>query len=142
MGLPTGSVAVSVRASGAELANGQVTIAASGPGVFILNPADPSQPGAVENQDYSVNAAGNAASAASVVQIFATGYGPLDSHGDAPVQVFFGDSPAMVLFSRPIAQYPGLWQVNVQVPAGLTGQVPVFLIAAGMSSNGSTIYLY
>jgi uncharacterized protein (TIGR03437 family) len=140
--VPTGPVAVSVRASGAELANGQVTIAASGPGVFILNPADPSQPGAVENQDYSVNAAGNAASAASVVQLFATGYGPIDSQGHAPVQVFFGDSPATVLFSGPIAQYPGLWQVNVQVPAGLTGQVPVFLIAAGMPSNGSTIYLH
>jgi len=49
------------------------------------------------------------------VQIFATGHGPLDASGQAPVQVLMGDIPASVLFTAPIAQFPGLWQINAQV---------------------------
>ena len=72
-----GTATISVRAGGLELANGQAAISAVGPGIFVLNGADPSQPGAVENQDNSVNSSSNPAARASVVQIFATGYGQL-----------------------------------------------------------------
>jgi uncharacterized protein (TIGR03437 family) len=110
-----------------------VTITAAGPGIFVLQPADPQQPGAVENQDYVVNDVSHPAAVGSVIQIFATGYG-----GNAlPVQVFFGDIPGDVLFSGPVG--PGLWQINVQVPGGLMGLTPVFLIAGGLASNAVTI---
>jgi uncharacterized protein (TIGR03437 family) len=130
-----GSTTVSVRAGGTELANGQVAITAVGPGIFVLQALDPSQPGAVENQDYSVNSRSNPAAPGSVVQIFATGYGQLSG----PPQVFFGDTPAQVLFSGELAQYPGLWQIDAVAPLSLSGQIPVFIIAGNLSSNAVTI---
>jgi uncharacterized protein (TIGR03437 family) len=73
------------------------------------------------------------------VQIFATGYGPPD--GSVSVQVFFGDSPANVLFSGPLARFPGLWQINAQVPNTAAGQVPLFVIEGSLASNAVTIYV-
>ena len=37
---------------------------------------------------------------------------------------------------------PGLWQINAQVPqSSSTGQVPVFLIAGNLASNGVTLWI-
>lgn len=133
-----GTATISVRAGGVELASGQATISAAGPGIFVLNGAAPSQPGAVENQDYSVNGSANPAAPGSVVQIFATGYG----QGSGSPQVFFGDTPAQVLFSGQIAQYPGLWQINAVVPGTASGQVSVFVAAGGFASNAVTVAVH
>jgi uncharacterized protein (TIGR03437 family) len=130
-----GSATVSVRARGTEVANGQFAITAVSPGIFVGQAVEPSQPGAVENQDYSLNSGSNPAAPGSVVQIFATGYGQLSG----PPQVFLGDTPAQVLFSGELPQYPGLWQINAVVPPSLSGQIPVFIIAGNLSSNGVTI---
>jgi uncharacterized protein (TIGR03437 family) len=135
---PLGTADISVRANGSDLASGQATITPAGPGIFVLDP-DPSQPGAVENRDYSVNSSSNPASAGSVVLIYATGNGPVDSSGNAPVSAFFGDIPAEVLASVPLIQYPGLWQINVRVPDGITGAVPLFVIAQNLASNAVTL---
>jgi len=134
-----GRSTISVRAAGVEQASGKVTISATGPGLFILNAMDPAQPGAVENQDYSVNRTANPAAKGSVIQIFATGYGPLDATGSAPVSVYFGDTPAVVVYSAPVPQFPGVWQINAQVPAGITGHVPISLIAGSLASNAVTV---
>jgi len=137
-----GATQISVRAGGVEVASGQFTVSAAGPGIFVLDPTNPSQPGAIENQDFSVNSQGNAAAVGSVVQIFATGYSPLDSSGNAPVQVFFGDLPAQVQYSGPAPQLPGLWQINAVVPQGTPiGQSPVFIAAGNLASNGVTIWV-
>ena len=132
-----GTATISVRAGGVELANGQAAISAVGPGIFVLEGANPSQPGAVENQDYSVNSSSNPAVQGSVVQIFATGYGQLSG---SP-QVFFADTPAQILFSGETAQYPGLWQINAVAPTTLSGQVPVFIIGGNLTSNAVTIWI-
>jgi uncharacterized protein (TIGR03437 family) len=130
-----GTATISVRGGGLELANGQTSISAVGPGIFVLNGAEPSQPGAVENQDYSVNSRSNPAAPGSVVQVFATGYGQLSG---SP-QVFFADRPAQILFSGETPQYPGLWQINAVAPASTSGQVPVFIIVGNLTSNAVTI---
>jgi len=135
---PLGNATISVRAAGTELASGLATLTAAGPGIFVLGP-DPSQPGAVENADYSVNAGANPAAAGSVVSVYATGHGLVDSSGNAPVSVFFGDLPAQVVASVPLTQYPGLWQINAQVPPGITGQWPLFVIAQNLASNAVTV---
>jgi uncharacterized protein (TIGR03437 family) len=135
-----GPAFISVRAKGAEVASGQATITAAGPGVFVTAAGDPSQPGAVLNQDSTANDHAHPAARGSVVQIFATGFGPLDSSGRAPVQVYFGDVPAEVLFSGPIPQYPGLWQINARAPDAASGQVPVYLIAESLASNAVTVW--
>jgi uncharacterized protein (TIGR03437 family) len=135
-----GAAVISVRAKGAEVASGQATITTAGPGIFVTAAGDPSQPGAVLNQDSTTNDHAHPAARGSVVQIFATGFGPLDSSGRAPVAVYFGDVPAEVLFSGPIPQYPGLWQINARVPDAVSGQVPVYLIAESLASNAVTVW--
>jgi uncharacterized protein (TIGR03437 family) len=128
-----GTAAISIRATGNEVASGTATISAASPGIFVLQSADPQQPGAIENQDSSVNDASHPAAVGTVTQIYATGYG-----GDAlPVQVFFGDIPSQVLYSGSAG--PGLWQINAMIPSGRSGRTPVFLITAGLASNAVTI---
>jgi uncharacterized protein (TIGR03437 family) len=128
-----GLTTVSVLAAGQTLATGQVTLTAASPGIFVLNAADPTQPGAVENQDYSVNSPQNPAARGAAISIYATGYG-------AGAQVYFGDTPATVLYSAPVSGVPGLWQINVQVPSGVTaGILPLFVIAGNVASNAVTV---
>ena len=125
-----------------EIARGQATITAASPGIFVLQPADPSQPGWVLNQDSSVNSKANPAGKGSVIQIFATGNGELDSSGQAPVRVLIGETPAPILYSAPVPQLPGLWQINANVPDAVSGQAALFLIAGNTASNGVTIWLH
>jgi uncharacterized protein (TIGR03437 family) len=137
--LAMGPATVSVRTGGVELAAGRVTVTSSAPGLFIFRPTDPGQPGAVENQDFYVNTQTNPAAAGSVVQIFATGYGPLDASGSAPVGVYIAETPVQVLFSGPVA--PGLWQINAQVPSDISGQASLYLVSENMASNAVTIWV-
>jgi uncharacterized protein (TIGR03437 family) len=137
--LAPGAATLSVRASGVELANGRFSISPSGPGIFVLNGADPSQPGQVANEDGSINSVTHPAKAGSVVAISATGSGPLDSSGSAPVQVWIGGVPATVQFSGPAG--PGRWLINAQVPAGVGGQAAVFVVAGGLASNAVTVWV-
>jgi uncharacterized protein (TIGR03437 family) len=138
-GTAAGPATFSVRGGGAELASGQAAITTAGPGIFVLQPQDPSQPGAILNQDSTVNGAGNTAAAGSILQIFATGHGPLDGSQQAAAQVIAGGQPAQVLYSGEAA--PGLWQINAQLPAGLTGQLPVYAIAGNTASNPVTVWV-
>jgi uncharacterized protein (TIGR03437 family) len=140
--LTPGVATVSVRAGGVELASGSVTVTATGPGLFVLQSTDPSQPGAIENQDSTVNSQSNPAAAGSVLQIFATGYGPLDSTGAAPVTVLLGGTSAEVLYSGPVGQYPGLWQINARVPNTFTGQLSIQVIAGNAASNAVTLWVH
>jgi uncharacterized protein (TIGR03437 family) len=140
--LPPGPTPTSVRANGKEEAAGMANITSSGPGLFVLQPADPSQPGAVENQDYSVNSQANPAAAGSILQIFATGYGPLDALGSAPVRVILAGMPANVLYSGPVAQFPGLWQINTRITTTLTGQLSMYVIAGNAASNAVTVWIH
>jgi len=136
-----GAATFSLLRSGQEVATGKATITAAGPGIFILQPFDPSQPGAVLNQDFSINRSIVPAARGSILQIFATGYGPLDASGQAPVQVLIAGIPAAVLYSAPSTQFVGLWQINARIPDGLTGQLSLALIANNIASNGVTVWV-
>lgn len=140
-----GPATVSIQVGGTEIARGQVTVTAASPGVFVLQPLDPTQPGAVENEDFTVNSSGNPATKGSVVQIFATGApygsGGLDSTQQVPVDVLIGETPATVLYSAAVPQLPGLWQINAQVPQAISGEAALFLIAGHTASNGVTIWV-
>jgi uncharacterized protein (TIGR03437 family) len=139
--ISAGRGTISVRWGNSEIASGQVSITAAGPGIFVAQGTDPSQPGAILNQDSSLNTAANRAAKNSVLQIFATGYGPLDSSGRAAVQVFAGGVPTEIQFSGPIPQFVGLWQINARLPDGVSGQVPVFVVAGNIASNGVTAWV-
>ena len=133
---------ISVLSGSSVVAQGQATLTPTSPGIFAVQPADPAQPGSVLNQDSTLNGSNSPAAPGSVLQIFATGYGTLDPSGQAPVQVFLGEMPAPVMFSGPAPQLPGLWQINAQVPGGLSGQVPLYLVAGNIASNGVTVWVH
>ena len=93
------------------------------------------------------------ASAGEVVQIFATGLGSVSptvpSGRPAPSQplsrivssvtVTLNGVPAPVLFAGLAPGFAGLYQVNLQVPAGIRGTVEVVLTLEGVSSNAVTM---
>ena len=142
-------VAVQVNSNGRISASRTFSVASAAPGIFSLD-ATGSGPGAVLNQDYTVNSASNPAVAGSVVMLYATGGGrtdpasstgslaravtPLSSHVSATI----GGLPATVLYagSAP-AEVNGVLQVNVQLPNGVAGQgtVPILLTIGGKSSQ-------
>jgi uncharacterized protein (TIGR03437 family) len=136
--VPPGLRTVSVRANGKEMAAGKVTLTAGGPAIFVINGADPSQPGAVENQDYAVNSSDKPAAPGTILQIFATGTSPTDSA--LFVTVYLGGIPAEVTYSGP-SGYPGLWQINAKVPAKMVGQLPLFLAYHNLVSNAVTVWV-
>jgi uncharacterized protein (TIGR03437 family) len=85
------------------------------------------------------------ANAGDFLEIYATGLGPTYPSGGlswtsiTPV-VYFGSIPVPPVFAGLSPGFPGLYQVNVQVPAGLsTGLAPVVLTSGSTYSNTVTI---
>ena len=88
-----------------------------------------------------------------VIQIFATGLGPVNptvktgeaSPSNPPATVTsavtctVGGVSAPVQFAGLAPGFVGLYQVNVAIPAGVTGTVPVVLTQGGVASNTVTI---
>ncbi len=130
-------------------------VATTAPGIFTLN-ATGTGPGAILNQDNSLNSSGNPAPQGSIVVLYATGEGqtiPTGVTGSVttppnlptpilPVAVLIDGQPATVLYA---GEAPGLvagvMQVNVRVPAGISsGQVSVIVSVGNNSSqNGVTL---
>jgi uncharacterized protein (TIGR03437 family) len=137
-----------------------LTSAATAPGLFAQN-ASGSGPGAILNQDNSLNGPGHAAAKGSIVQVFMTGEGQTTPQGVTgrittvtspppqvtpapaqPVRVFLdgqqvpytyaGEAPGMVA---------GVMQLNVQIPLYWgSGALPIQVSVGGnMSQNGITV---
>lgn len=92
------------------LAQFPVNIAASAPGLF----EDASGQALANNQDGTLNTLTNPAARGSVVAFYGTGQGA----AGLPVSATIGGYTADVLYSGPVVDYPGLWQINVRIPAG------------------------
>lgn len=124
--------------------------------MFSINLLDPARPGAVLNQDYSLNSDANPAHGGDFIQIYGTGQGathpPVEDGAAGPgdpfawsaseARIYIGTVGTEVQFSGLSTQSPGLWQVNVKVPAGLSaGPYPVFVAIGGAASNGVTVWI-
>jgi uncharacterized protein (TIGR03437 family) len=103
-----GIATVSIQRDGAEVAFYSAWVAASAPGIFAVTGSAP------------------------VLTIWATGQGA----ALAAPRVYFGADLAEVLYSGE-SSYPGLWQINVQVPANVSGEIPVFVTLGSNASNGA-----
>jgi uncharacterized protein (TIGR03437 family) len=132
-----------------------LSVAPSTPGLFTLNSSG-SGPGAVLNQDYSVNSPSNPAERGSVVILYGTGQGNLDNAGDGalgsatspskprlPVSVRISGTPAEVLYAGSAPGLViGLIQINARVPTNIPAgsAVPVtFTVGSATSQAGVTI---
>jgi uncharacterized protein (TIGR03437 family) len=138
----------------------QLSVAAAAPGLFAQN-ASGSGPGAVLNQDNSLNGPGHGAANGSVVQVFRTGEGlttpqaatgaittatlPPPQVTPAPVQpvgvfingqqvpwAYAGEAPGMVA---------GVMQLNVQIPLYWPSGALAIQVSVGgiMSQSGITV---
>jgi uncharacterized protein (TIGR03437 family) len=143
-----GKAVTSIRleAKGATVSAGGVPVAASAPGIFTLAGSG-AGPGAVLNQDGSVNSPNQPALRGSAVQILATGQGAVSTGTGGqpvlPVGVTIGGLDATVTFagSLPGAMAEAL-QVNAIVPAGTAPGpvIPIVLtVGSAPSQNGVTI---
>jgi uncharacterized protein (TIGR03437 family) len=138
----------------------QLTSATSAPGLFAQNSAG-SGPGAILNQDSSLNGPGHAAAKGSIVQVFMTGEGQTSPQGVTgaittatlpppqvtpapalPIRVFINGQPVLYAYA---GEAPGLvagmMQLNVQLPANApSGPLPIAVsIGGNISQTGITV---
>ena len=134
-----------------------VAVQAATPAIFSLDSSGKG-PGAILNQDTSINSTGNPAATGSVISLYCTGGGvttPASGDGEViggalrnlvqfPVTtVTIGGVNAPVQFAGGVpGAVAGLTQINVQVPTGLTPSLalPVVVkIGDFTSTNGVTV---
>jgi uncharacterized protein (TIGR03437 family) len=138
----------------------QLTTTTTVPGLFTQN-ASGSGPGAILNQDYSLNGPNNPAAKSSVVMVYLTGEGQTNPpsvtgaittvtlpppqvtpapllavgvtiNGQPASYVYAGEAPGLVA---------GMMQLNVQIPANApSGDLPIKVsIGGNISQNGVTV---
>jgi uncharacterized protein (TIGR03437 family) len=146
LGLGSGSLAISI--SGVAVVSQAVNIVAAAPGILAAGGRC-----AIQNDDYTLNAASNGAAAGSYVVVYFTGEGQVDvqvpSGSPAPLQplartvsetaVNIGGVASNVMFSGLTPGFVGLAQANVQVPNLPPGDYPISITIAGSVSNAGTI---
>ncbi len=137
-----GPAQVQVRQNGSTVASGTFVVTPAGPGLFVMAPVS-AQPGAILNQDFSLNSSTAPAAKGPILLLYGTGFGALNGAGQAAASVWVANIPAQVLYSVPVAGVPGLWQINVQLPndGAVAGQAPLFVSASGLVSNGVTAWV-
>ncbi len=133
-----------------QTASWVLPVVGSAPGIFTLD-ATGTGPGAILNQDGSVNSASNPAIRGTVVSIYATGEGQTTPSGVTgsvtqsntqtpllPVTVTIGGIEAIVQYAGSAPdEIAGMLQVNVVAPPGVTPgpAVPVIVSVGGMDSQ-------
>jgi glucosylceramidase len=146
-----GSATLTVTHAGVA-ASQTVSIAAAGPAIFTLYG---SQEAAALNQDYSVNSQDNPAAAGQAILLFGTGLGAVTppvatgaaasadplSWAAAKVTATVSGAPADVSFAGMAPGFAGLCQINVTLPAGISGAVPVIVSVLGAESNVVTVWV-
>ena len=157
---PVASPSVWIKYAGQTSNAYQLTTTTTAPGLFTQN-ASGSGPGAILNQDNSLNGPGNRAAKGSIVQVFMTGEGqtsppsvtgaittatlPPPQVTPAPalaVGVLINGQPASYAYA---GEAPGLvagmMQLNVQIPANApSGDLPITVsIGGNTSQKGVTV---
>lgn len=129
---------INIVVNGAKIADLNSSVAAALPGIFTM--ANGTGQAAAANQDGSINSATNPAARGSIVTLYATGEGVNVS----AVGLTLGGYAAKLLYAGPAPGFPGLMQINAQVPTGFLapGIQPVILTVGNVASqSGVTIAL-
>jgi uncharacterized protein (TIGR03437 family) len=117
-------------------------VVSTSPGIF-----------AITNQNGSVNSAANPVAAAGTLVLYGTGEGQTSPAGVdggvntkvfpkpvAPVSATIGGQPAKIIYAGAAPDFvAGVLQVDVQVPAGVTGTVPLVLTIGDASTPAGTM---
>ncbi|HSW48866.1 MAG TPA: hypothetical protein VLH09_01770, partial [Bryobacteraceae bacterium] len=112
--LGAGIVSLTVSAQAGSTVVTRVPVATAAPGIFFDTS---SGYGAIlRNQNF--------------LEIYCTGLGAAQT-----VTVNIGGQRLNAAWSGPVAAYPGLYQVNAEIPAGLSGEQTISIEAGGRASN-------
>ncbi len=157
-GLNGPTVQLRVYHSGLPSAPVTVAISDCGPGFYTWTGTGQGAVAALHNADWTIVNEDNPAVPEEYLILYATGLGPVTNMpqicgqpgGDnaqwgpvswamRDVTVSIGGHSVGALFAGLAPGFVGLYQVNIQVPAGLsTGKYPIALEAGGMTSHGVT----
>ncbi len=110
------SVPVEILYQNNVIATVEVAVANEAPALFTdsTGQAALGNQAAANNQDGSLNSQSNPAARGSIISLYGTGLGISSD----PVSVTFDNYSAQILYAGPAANYPGLFQINAQVPSG------------------------
>ncbi len=144
--IPTGTGTLVVSYNGDSDA-GPITVVTTSPGIFTVNQQG-SGPGVIQDGSGNANALDSAFTTGQTVVVWATGLGPISgSDADVPptgnlpgvtVTASVGGQPANVVYAGR-SQDAGLDQINITLPAGVTGCfVPVYLVATPAEGTAVT----
>jgi uncharacterized protein (TIGR03437 family) len=93
------------------------------------------------NQDGTLNGPSNPAARGGVITIFGTGEGVTG----LPFSLTIGGYPAAILYAGPAGNYPGMFQINAQVPSGYfaAGTWPVVVRVGSVNTQpGVTVNIF
>ncbi len=144
-----GTTKVQVESLGIRSSPISIAVVASAPAIFTSDGSG-GGPGAIQNEDFSLNASTNPAARGTWIEIWATGGGamrPAVSDGSLgappfaqlslPVSVRIGGVDAQVMYAGEASGIvAGVLQIDVIVPAGApSGAVPVEMTIGGVTSQ-------
>jgi uncharacterized protein (TIGR03437 family) len=121
------TTAMSIIANGTLVATSTFPVVAAAPGIFTV--AGGVGQAAANNQDGSLNSASNPAPRGSVISLYATGQGSATGN----VTVTIAGYNALLLYAGPAPGFPGLMQINAQIP---TGFLPPGIQLVQLSADG------
>ncbi len=125
--------------NGTPVAGSSIPVAGAAPGIFTTAGSGTGEAAAI-NQNGSLNSASNPAPRGSIVSFYATGQGS----STGAVTLTIGGYQAQLPYAGPAPGFPGLMQINAQIPGGFLapGVQPVVVSIGGASSQaGVTIAL-
>lgn len=139
--LPPGPATLQVTSAAGSVA-ADITISAVAPALFTLA----GNQGAVVNRDGTVNGPVNPARRGDVILAYGTGFGATQPDGAvartvAPVTAVLGGVSVPILFSGLAPGFPGLYQLNVSLPAGMAPGLALPFSVQQSNSTSNTVQI-
>ncbi len=131
------SVQITVNNQGSQIAQTTANVAVAAPAIF----GDSGGQASALNQDGTLNSPSNPAARGTVVSLFGTGEGVTG----LPFSVSIGGYAATILYAGPSGSYPGMFQINAELPTGYfsPGTWPVVVDVGTFSTqSGLTITVF
>jgi len=108
------------------------------PAVFTLDESGGGPAAARHAKDQSIVSAANPAVAGEYIEVFATGLDTPPALNE--LRITLGGAPIIAQYAGPAPGYPGLDQINIQIPAGLSpGPQPLVIQAGAVVANTTTL---
>jgi uncharacterized protein (TIGR03437 family) len=122
------SVQIAITSPGAVFAPITANVVTAAPALFTVS----SSQAAITNQDGTLNSSTNPAVRGGVISLYGTGEGVTG----LPFSVTIGGNPATILYSGPSGSFPGMFQINAQVPGGTyTGGALPIVVTVGTATT-------